>query len=88
MFVVVQHTISDPAGFSNAVKQAMPNIPPDMKLHQVLPNADGTASVCLWECESVAKVRQVVDTTVGKFSSNKYFEVAPGSAVGLPGASR
>ena len=88
MFVVVQHTISDPAGFSSAVKQAMPSIPADMKLHQVLPNADGTAAVCLWESDSVAKVRQVVDTSVGRFSSNKYFEVAPKSAVGLPGASR
>ena len=87
MFVVAQHKISDPAGFWSSVKQAMPNIPPDMKVHQVLPNADGSAAVCLWESDSVDKVRQLVDTSVGQFSSNSYFEVAPESAVGLPRSS-
>jgi hypothetical protein len=84
MFVVVEHTIADPVGFANAVEQAMPNVPTNVKLHQVLPNADGTAAVCLWECDSLEKVRQLVDATTGAFSSNKYFEVAPDSAVGLP----
>ena len=49
MFVIAQHTISDPAGFSNSVKQAMPNVPADMKLLQFLPNADGSSAICLWE---------------------------------------
>lgn len=88
MFVVAQHTISDPVGFSNAVAKAMPTIPADVKLHQVLPNEDGTAAVCLWECESINKVRQLVDSTTGEFSRNEYFEVAADAAVGLPAATQ
>ena len=85
MFVIAQHKISDAAGFANSVKQAAPNIPADMKLLQFLPGADGSSAVCLWEAASVDKVKQLVDTTVGKFSSNTYFEVARDKAVGLPG---
>lgn len=88
MFIVAQHSISDPAGFSNAVEQAMPNMPEDVKLHQVLPNEDGTTAVCLWECESLDKVKQLVESTTGAFSRNEYFEVAANSAVGLPAAAQ
>lgn len=87
MFVVAQHTISDPVGFANAVEQAMPGMPKHVKLHQFLPNADGTAAVCLWQCDSLESVQELVDTTTGPFSSNEYFEVAPASAFGLPGSS-
>ena len=55
MFIVAEHRISDPVGFANAVKTATPNIPPDLKLHQVLPSADGSSAVCLWEGDSVQK---------------------------------
>jgi hypothetical protein len=88
MFVVAEHRISDPEGFANAVKKATPSIPSELKLHQVLPNADGSSAVCLWEGDSVHKVRQIVEAAVGQFSSNTYFEVAATSAVGLPRSSR
>lgn len=88
MFVVAEHKISDPAGFANAVKSATPNIPADLKLHQVLPNADGSSAVCVWEADSVQKVRQVVEAALGRFSSNTFYEVAANGAVGLPGSSR
>ncbi len=87
MFVVAEHRISDPVGFANAVKTATPNIPPGLKLHQILPSADGTSAVCLWEGDSVHKVRQAVEGAVGPFSHNTYFEVAAKGAVGLPGSS-
>jgi hypothetical protein len=88
MFVIAQHKISDASGFMNAVQQAAPNIPADMKLHQFLPDADGSSAVCLWEAASVDRVRQLVDMVVGKFGSNVYYEVAPAKAVGLPASSR
>jgi hypothetical protein len=87
MFVVAQHKISDPSGFANAVKKATPNIPSGLTLHQMMPSADGRSSVCLWEGESVDKIRQAVEAVVGQFSQNTYFEVASSGAVGLPGAS-
>ena len=88
MFVVAQHKITDSTGFWNTVKQEMPNIPAGMKVHQVLPSTDGSGAICLWETPSVDKVKQFVDTSVGKYSSNSYFEVAQKTAVGLPGSAR
>ncbi len=88
MFIVAEHKISNPEAFANAVKAAMQSIPAGLKLHQVLPNADGSSSVCLWEGDSVQKVKQVVEAAVGQFSSNTFFEVAASSAIGLPGSSR
>jgi hypothetical protein len=66
----------------------MPTLPSDVRLHQVLPNADGSASVCLWEAPSVDQVRRLVEGAVGPFSSNTYYEVAQTGAVGLPGSPR
>jgi hypothetical protein len=88
MFVVVQHSIKDQAGFAKATEEGMANLPGDVTLHQVLPNGDGSAAVCLWEAGSVDRVKQVVEGAVGRFSSNTYYEVARKGAVGLPGSSR
>ena len=55
MYVVVQHTISEPAVFWNA---ADPNtLSPAIKLHHTFPTPDGTRAVCIWEAESVDAVR-------------------------------
>ena len=54
MYVLVQHTISDPATFWNA---ADPNtISPKIKLQHTFPTPDGTRAVCIWEAESVDAV--------------------------------
>jgi hypothetical protein len=85
MFIVAQHHISDPERFWNAVEEAMPNIPASTKVHHVFPNGNGTTAVCLWECESLNAVREIVDGTVGEYSNNTYFEVSVETAMGLPG---
>jgi hypothetical protein len=74
MFVMVQHTITDPAGFWNA---ADPNatLPPNIKLHHTFPTTDGTRAVCIWEAESVDAVRGYLETLFGKVSRNEYFTV-------------
>jgi hypothetical protein len=69
------------------VKEATPNIPADLTLHQMMPSADGRSAVCLWEGDSVDKVRQAVDAAVGRFSHNTFFEVAAARSIGLPEAS-
>jgi hypothetical protein len=73
MYVVVQHTITDPATFWNS---ADPNaVPPHVRLHHTFPTPDGTHAVCLWEAESVDAVRQVLEPLVGAVSRNEYFAV-------------
>jgi hypothetical protein len=73
MYVLVQHTISDPSAFWNA---ADPNtISPKIKLHHTFPTADGTRAVCIWEAESVDTVRNALEPLIGKISRNEYFTV-------------
>jgi hypothetical protein len=73
MYVLVQHTISEPAAFWNA---ADPNtISPKIKLHHTFPTPDGARAVCIWEAESVDALRGLLEPLIGKMSRNEYFAV-------------
>ena len=73
MYVVVQHTISEPAAFWNAADPS--TLSPDIKLHHTFPTPDGTRAVCIWEAESVDAVRNVLEPVIGRVSRNEYFKV-------------
>jgi hypothetical protein len=53
-------------------------------LHGAFSNPDDTKSACLWAAETVDAVRNLVDSAVGQFSQNEYFEVSTETALGLP----
>jgi hypothetical protein len=82
MYVIVEHTISDPARVQEITGAA--EIPAHLTLHQVLPNADGTRQVCLWEAADVEAVRDFVEPALAGLSSNTYFAVGAERAMGLP----
>ena len=82
MYIVVEHTITDPQTFGEITQSA--DIPSHLRLHQVLPKGDGTKAVCLWEGPSVDEVRAFVEDGVGHVSDNTYFAVEAERAVGLP----
>ena len=84
MYIVVQHRVSDPAKFREIAKASMPNLPKGVKLHSVLPNADGSNTVCLWEAATLDAVKNLVEASVGQVSTNQYFTVDAENAVGLP----
>ncbi len=84
MFVVVQHQITDPGTFFAAAQEGMANLPANLRLHHVLPNAEGSRSVCLWEADSIDAVRNFVEPAVGNVSRNEYYEVNAPGAFGLP----
>ena len=67
MYVLVQHTISEPAVFWNAADPRS-NLPPKLKLHHTFPTSDGTRAVCIWEAESVNAVRDYLEPMFGKVS--------------------
>jgi hypothetical protein len=82
MYVVVQHTVSEPAVFWNT---ADPNaLPPEIKLHHTFPTADGTRAVCIWEAESVDAVREFLEPLLGRVSRNEYFAVENRDGVSRP----
>jgi hypothetical protein len=92
MYIVAVNNISDPENFVAGVVDGIPKIPEDIRLHSSLPNAQGSRAVCLWEAESIEKVRSLIEEGIegvpglGPFSNNEFFEVDPKHpiAVGLP----
>jgi hypothetical protein len=82
MYVIAIHAIDDPKAFWEAA-QAL-QLPEGTTLHTVSPNENGTRAVCLWESESVDVVEAIVEGGAGHVSTNEYFEVNDGNAMGLP----
>ena len=73
MYVLVQHTVSDPPVFWNTADPS--NLPPNLKLHHTFPTPDGARAACIWEAESVDAVRTFLEPLLGKVSRNEYFAV-------------
>jgi hypothetical protein len=82
MYIVAIHTISNPEKFWTAAKNL--SIPSHVKLHSVFPSTDGTKGVCLWQGESLAIVKPLVDSLTGGLSTNEYVPVEASNAMGLP----
>jgi hypothetical protein len=49
MYIVVQHTISNPTDFWSGAEQLMPKVPATAKLHHSFPTKDGKRAVCVWK---------------------------------------
>ncbi|MGH3084594.1 MAG: hypothetical protein ACRDNP_11180 [Gaiellaceae bacterium] len=77
MFVVVQHTLTDPpTAFARGVRlQRGEGAPRGTRVLQFLPSKDGTLVTCLWESEAVADVQSYVDETLGDASRNLCYAV-------------
>ena len=73
MYVLVQHTISDPPTFWNAADPT--SLSPKAKLHHTFPTPDGTRAACVWEADSVEELRNLIEPVVGRASRNEYFAV-------------
>jgi hypothetical protein len=82
MYVVVQHTVSDPAVFWNTTDPN--NLPSGLKLHHVFPTADGTRAVCIWEASSPDAVRDFLEPLLGRVSRNEYYAVENREGLGRP----
>ena len=76
MFVTVLHRITDPEGFQKAEQKALEaGLPTHVALPIHAATGDHTVGLCIWEGESVAAVREVVEGAVGAWSENEYFEM-------------
>jgi hypothetical protein len=82
MYIIAIHNISNPEKFWEAAKSL--SIPSHVRLHTVFPSTDGKKGVCLWQGESLAVVRPLVDSLTGGLSTNEYIPIAAESAMGLP----
>jgi hypothetical protein len=84
MFIIAQHSTSDPERFSSAVQAGMQDLPVGVRLHSSIPSSDGSRATCLWEADSLDAVRTLIEDTVGDVSTTEYYEVDAESALGMP----
>ena len=76
MFVTVIHRIHDPEGFQKAEAKAdEAGLPDGVALPIHAASRDHRLGICVWEGESVAAVREVVEGAVGPFADNEYYEM-------------
>lgn len=76
MFVTVIHRIHDPQGFQDAEAKALEaGLPASVALPIHAATRDHRLGICIWEGESVAAVREVVEGVVGLFSDNEYSQM-------------
>ena len=76
MQVGVIHRISHPSAFEEAEQKALAAGLPegfDLPVHAETP--DHTTALCIWDGPSVQAVRDLVESVVGEYSRNEYFEV-------------
>ncbi len=84
MYIMVQHTISDPATFHSRAEEANASMPSNLKLHHVFSTPDGTKAVCVWEAPSITAVKDFLEPAVGKYGRNEYYEVPNKEGVVIP----
>jgi hypothetical protein len=86
MFIVVNHTITDPeTAFTRSEDLLAGNgAPSGVRVREFYPSRDKADVFCLWEGNSLEEVRDYVDATLGDSSRNAYFEVDADIARGLP----
>ena len=85
MFVTVIHRIHDPEGFQAAEAKALEaGLPSHVALPIHAATNNHELGICIWEGESVEKIRTFLEGHMSSFSNNDYFEVENKDAIGLP----
>jgi hypothetical protein len=74
--VGVIHRISDPERFEAAEQRALEaGLPEGFSLPIHASTPDHTTAICIWQGESVEAVKELVESVVGEYSENEYFEM-------------
>jgi hypothetical protein len=83
MFVVVEHTITNPDVFFGLASKAA-EAPSGIKALQFFPSMGKDRAVCLWEAKSVDAVKGFLEPLSAQSSRNTYYTVDSAIAMGLP----
>jgi hypothetical protein len=86
MYILVQHTISDPTTVWGRAQVALASMPAHLKLHHSLPSPDGSTAVCVWEADSIPTLKTYLDPMLGPAAENRYVEVVNKEGVAVPTA--
>jgi hypothetical protein len=86
MIIVVNHRISNPGSFWESAQASLPNLPEAgvSRVLQVMPNADMSEAVCVWEATDVDTLDRYLRSKVSDWSKETYQEVNMENAMGIP----
>ncbi len=83
MFIVVEHTITNPDvffGLASRVAEA----PSGINALQFFPSVSKDRAVCLWEAKSIDALKGFLEHLTAQSSRNTYYRVDSTKAMGLP----
>jgi hypothetical protein len=84
VYILVQHTVSDPATVWSRAQQTASSLPAHLKLHHSFPTPDGRRATCIWEAESIDTLKAHLDPALGPGATNEYFEAVNKEGIALP----
>ncbi|MBA3886482.1 MAG: hypothetical protein H0X67_12235 [Acidobacteria bacterium] len=84
MYILVQHTMTDPASAWTRAQQSLGSLPSHLTLHHCFPAPDGTKGICVWEAESIPTLQGFLDDALGAGARNEYYEVVNKEGVAVP----
>lgn len=85
MFIVVNHTISNPPEFWGSAQKNLPNLPEGgvKRVLNVFPNENMDHCTCVWEADSIETLDNYLREKVGDASNETYYQVNEANAMGL-----
>ena len=83
MFIVVEHTITNPDVFFGLAAK-VGEAPAGIKALQFFPSVSKDRAVCLWQAKSVDALKSFLETLSAESSRNIYYAVDSAKAMGLP----
>ncbi len=83
MFVVVEHTITNPDVFFKLAKR-VGEAPSEIKALQFFPSVSKDRAVCVWQADSVDALKGFLEPLSAQSSRNTYYAVDGTKAMGLP----
>ncbi len=86
MYILVQHTVTDPTTVWSRAQQSLGSLPAQLKLHHSIPTPDGRKAICVWEAPSISALQTFLDPMLGPGARNEYDEVVNKEGIALPTA--
>jgi len=83
MYIVVEHTITNPDVFFG-VAEKVAAAPPGINALHFFPSVSKDRAVCLWEAKSVDALKGFLEPLTAQSSRNTYYTVDSTVAIGLP----
>ena len=89
MIVAINHNITDPKKWEEAISKIGPmveegRLPHGLKGLCFLPGVDGRRADCVWEAGSIDDLKRFLEPLTASAARNEYFQIDAEHAMGLP----